>query len=295
MTDARRSLPEVHASPSIVEWLRELAAKWPLGPLERAVLSEDASVRRLVADAHWRSLALLMGQHWTNDDHVILRGLPVDDDGVVTLLLSTLLCSRFRSYRSNQVVKHFKMSPWTTELSQTLKDGHFHTDLNTDGFPPHVTVIHCRKPDPSPEHGIMRVVRLSDLLSDLRDRGRHSTLRFMCEAEVEMVNERARGSWAGAIVQDSTVRFHPETLRAAARRGGKVPPDLESHLDAIHESALAVSAPFVLTQGDALLVSNTRALHYRGECTARFFDFPRGFEAREIFVLHLVDEPRWPT
>lgn len=291
MTDA----PEVHASPAAVRSIEKLAAAWPLVALERAVLSEDASVPELLVEEPLRDLARQLGQHWTNVDHVVIRGAPVDDSGVMTILLATVLASRFRPYRDNQVVKHFKMSPWTNELSQTTRDGHFHTDLNTDLRPPSVTAIQCRIPDPSPDHGLVRVARLADLLAHLRDRGRISTLRFLCETDVEMVNERARGSWLGHIVDGPTARFHPETLRAAANRGGKVPSNLEEHLDVIHESALAVSNPIALARGDALFVSNTRAFHHRGECTVRFFDFPRGFEAREIFVLHLVDEPRWPA
>ena len=60
----------------------------------------------------------------------------------------------------------------------------------------------------------------------------------------------------------------------------------------LEEAALAVSRPFDLGPGDVLFVSNRRALHYRGECSVRFTRFPVEYQARAIFVLHQLDEPR---
>ncbi|MCI4187319.1 TauD/TfdA family dioxygenase [Dickeya dianthicola] len=203
------------------------------------------------------------------------------------------MSARFKSYRNNKIVKHFKMSPWTIELSQTIQEGHFHTDLNTAPAPPAATVIHCHKPDPNPEMGESRVAGLYDLLNELERRGEVGTLAFLTEAKVDMVDEHKQGSWTGSIVADDTIRFHPETLRAASLRLGSLPQDLEHHLKIIHDSSMAVSEPIHLAPGDALFVSNLRALHYRGECTAQFTNYPRQFLAREIYVLHLQDEPQW--
>jgi hypothetical protein len=61
---------------------------------------------------------------------------------------------------------------------------------------------------------------------------------------------------------------------------------------AVHRAALAVSVPFWLDAGDVLLVSNHRALHYRGECSVVFTNFPLEFLSRSIHVLHKLDEPR---
>ncbi|MNJ54508.1 hypothetical protein D3C77_499500 [compost metagenome] len=96
------------------------------------------------------------------------------------------------------------------------------------------------------------------------------------------------------MASESTIRFHPETLKAAQRRGASFIDPLEEQLDTIHEAALAVSHPIELGMGDTLLVSNIRALHYRGECTVQYLDFPRHFQTRQIHVLHLLDEPSWP-
>jgi hypothetical protein len=141
--------------------------------------------------------------------------------------------------------------------------------------------------------GVSRVALLTDLLSHLEEVGAIETRKFLTKTQVDMVDERKHGAWSGLIVENDAIRFHPETLRAAARRLNSLPEDFEAHLAQIHESAMAVSEPIYLAPGDAIFVSNKRALHYRGACTAQFTRFPRGFQAREIYVLHLQEEPQW--
>jgi hypothetical protein len=63
---------------------------------------------------------------------------------------------------------------------------------------------------------------------------------------------------------------------------------LERRLSALHEAAMAVSLPFHSRPGDVLVVSNTRALHYRGECSVRFTAFPAEYDARSLLVMHRV-------
>lgn len=240
----------------------------------------------------WREFAAMVHATWRRRDHVILRGLPVTFDGNTCAITACLFGRAFKTYRGSRIVKHFRMSPWTTDLSQTTRDGHFHTDLNTASTPPRTTLIQCLVPDPAaPEMGQVRVARLEDLLGSLAASEASETLDFIRNVPVQVVDDRAAGSWTGTIVEAGQIRFHPQTLRAAVARFGTSHPDIEVHLDVIRKHAFAVSTPISLGVGDALAVSNTQALHYRGPCTARFIEFPRVFESREIFVLHLHDEP----
>jgi len=290
------SVPELKLSATVGEALRALAAREPLESLESRAL--DSTRRRTLAgelaSADWHDFVFELGRLWRNRDHVVVRGVPVEGDGATTLLLALAFDAAFKPYRGDKIVKHFKMSPWTTELSQTLREGHFHTDLSTAVEPPCVTLIHCRKPDPTPGRGVVRVAPIRGLLAELRRRGAGEALRFMLSDTVEMVDERAQGSWSGIISSESSVRFHPETLRAAERRGARFVDALERQLEVIRDAALAASEPIELGPGDALFVSNVRALHYRGACTVQYLEFPRRFETREIHVLHLRDEPIWP-
>lgn len=290
------SVPELKLPATVGEALRALAAREPLESLEARAL--DSTQRRALADelasADWRAFVVELARTWSARDYAVVRGVPVEGDGATTLLLAIAFDAAFKPYRRDKIVKHFKMSPWTTELSQTLREGHFHTDLSTAVEPPCVTLIHCRKSDPTPGSGVVRVAPIRGLLAKLRRRGADEALRFMLSDTVEMVDERAHGSWSGIIASESRVRFHPETLRAAERRGVRFAGALERQLEVIRDAALDASEPIELGPGDALFVSNVRALHYRGACTVQYLEFPLRFEAREIHVLHLRDEPTWP-
>jgi hypothetical protein len=290
------SIPELSLSATVSEMLGAIAASESLESFEARALdpTERRALATELASPEWRAFIIELARAWRMHDHAVVRGLPVLGDGTTTLLLALALDAEFKPYRTEKIVKHFKMSPWTTDLSQTLREGHFHTDLSTADKPPSATLIHCRVPDPTPGYGAVRVVRLRDLLAELRRRGADETLGFLLTASVEMIDEHAQGSWSGIMAGESAIRFHPETLRAAERRGARFTDALEHQLDTIHDAALAASEPIELGKGDALFVSNVRALHYRGACTARYLEFPLRFEAREIHVLHLRDEPTWP-
>lgn len=285
---------EVHMPSDLAQQLLETSRSKGLDYLEASLLGLSGDLPKFLLSPQWAAFTDKVEQSWRDTSSLVVRGIPTDN-GATTLLAALSLPARFKSYRENKIVKHFKMSPWTKELSQTIKEGQFHTDLNTAPMPPAATVIHCHKPDPSPEMGESRVVIIDDLLNELEKRGEAETLTFLTEAKVDMVDERKQGSWSGSIIESGTIRFHPETLRAAAQRLDSLPQELEHHLLVIHESAMAASEPIHLAPGDALFVSNHRALHYRGECTVQFTKFPRQFLAREIYVLHLQDEPQWKT
>jgi len=290
------SLPELTLPASVKDALLAVTARDTLESLETRAL--NTSLRRVLArelsSLEWQAFLVELSHSWNRFDHVVVRGTPALSDERIALLLALALDSGFKPYRGSKIVKHFKMSPWTTELSQSLRDGHFHTDLNTASEPPRITLIHCRVPDPTPGYGVLRVARVRDLLAELRRRGADKAIRLLLRDTVDMVDDRARGAWSGTMASESTIRFHPETLKAAQRRGASFIDPLEEQLDTIHEAALAVSHPIELGMGDTLLVSNVRALHYRGECTVQYLDFPRHFQARQIHVLHLLDEPSWP-
>ncbi|POZ49977.1 hypothetical protein [Methylovulum psychrotolerans] len=283
---------EITMSPAVSHLLEVTAKTHRIDSLEQYFLDPASSQLDFTFEPEWHDFVDQVSNAWKTNHHMVVRNMPTDN-GASTLLAALSLPARFKPYRDQKIVKHFKMSPWTEELSQTIKEGHFHTDLNTAPIPPAATVIHCIKSDPDPKMGVSRVALLSDLINHLEKVGATETLTFLTETQVDMVDERKQSAWSGLIVESDAIRFHPETLRAAARRLNSLPEDLEAYLAQIHESALAVSEPIHLAPGDAIFVSNKRALHYRGACTAQFTMFPHEFQTREIYVLHLQEEPQW--
>lgn len=287
-------LPEITAPAEVCREIESLCrGEEALERLEGLARDERLTGCSFLNGDVWRSFSADLLALWRAADHVIVRSLPVLAEGA-PLLLASLWCSdRFRTYRDGKIVKTFRMSPWTTDLSHTIREGHFHTDLNTEPEPPAVTAIQCKTPDPgAPAYGVNRVARVGDLLDYLEVRGEGEILRFLRETPVTMVNDHSPDSWTGRIVEDGRIRFHPETLRAAARRAGQDPDELESLIAAVHAAALAVSTPFWLDAGDTLFVSNLRALHYRGECSVAFLKFPLEFQSRTIHVMHQLGEPQ---
>jgi hypothetical protein len=224
--------------------------------------------------------------------YVVVRGLE-PDDGRSLLILARVFRGSFDTYKPGKIVKRFRMSPWTTELSHTTRAGDFHTDGNVSAHPPLGTAMQCEREDPgAPEYAEQRVVSLPDLLARLRS-GANSdaaALRFLTEEEIAMTHERASAVWRGTLVQNGSIRYHPHTLRTADARLNVGRPDLESIIATIHRAAMDASVPFHTAAGDTVLVSNRRALHYRGACSVRFIRFPAEFESRSLYVLH-VKEP----
>lgn len=287
-------LPEITAGSELSDALRSVCEGIEgIASLEREVCETGSVAAPFLELEAWETFRRSVLQTWKERDHVVVRGLPALADGASLLLASLCLPGRFKTYRNGQVVKTFRMSPWTTDLSHTIREGDFHTDINTDPEPPALTAIQCLTPDPgAPRYGVNRVARTADLISWAEANGRGDLLRFLRETPVTMVNDRSQASWTGTIVQGGRIRFHPETIRAALRRLEMEAPEIEARLAAVHEAALAVSTPFWLDEGDTLLVSNHRALHYRGECSVVFLDYPLEFRARAIHVLHKMDEPQ---
>lgn len=242
--------------------------------------------------AGWSDFRTAIRSAYLRDQYVVVRGLPLDGEGVAVLWALACVSDQLRSYRGDRVLKHFRMSPWTTALSHTLEEGHFHTDLNTAESPPAVTAILCTHDDPGgPPYGQLRIARLRDLRASFADPEHAGVAEFLTATTLTMVNDTSPTSWTGCAISRDVIRFHPETIRAAERRAGRDGTRFESELRDTKVLAMHVSVPIDLHPGDAVFVSNRRALHYRAACSVRFTRFPREFESRQVSVAHGMTEP----
>lgn len=285
--------PPVLIAPSEIATAFESICMAPdtLVRLEQMARQNDLEGLPLTASPEWSNFAADVRQVFAERDHIVIKGLPVSANGSTLLLAARTVGSMFRTYRGGQIIKHFKMSPWTTELSHTTREGEFHTDLNTESRPPVITAMQCLDPDPgAPDYGVNRVVCLKDLLSFLEEGNDAETLRFLTQETVTMLNDHSSSSWSGHVVEDDVIRYHPETLRAAARRSDQLAIELEDQIARVAQAALTVSEPFNLDRGDILLLANHRALHYRGECSVVFNRYPMDFTSRSVFILHANQE-----
>ena len=284
--------PFLIAPPRVAAAVAEACAvRDPVSYLEEMVLSGLIETLPLFLTEHWLRFRTEVCQIFEENDYAAIRGFPSEQDGAALLLAALTIGESLRIYRDGKVSKHFKMSPWTTELSHTTRAGEFHTDLNTESNPPAITAIQCLEPDPGiPQYGITRVARLTHLLNFVRLDDDKSTQRFLLEDTVTMLNDRSSSSWTGRVVEAGAIRYHPETIRAAGHRSADSLRDLEQGIAGVERAAMSVSQPFGLERGDILLISNHRTLHCRGECSVVFQDFPTDFDSRRVSVLHAARE-----
>lgn len=286
-----RALPELDVDRGLRDAIQGVATTFAtIDDAETLALQSDiaAPLQSLPEWRKWCDAAVLLIER---RGYAIVRGLQ-PDDGRSLLILASIFRGAFDTYKPGKIVKRFRMSPWTTELSHTTRTGDFHTDGNVSARPPLGTAMQCEQEDPgAPEFAEQRVVSVADLLARLAagDRRDVEALRFLTESEVAMTHERAPVFWRGRLVQEGTIRYHPHSLRMAAARLEGGPPDLESNIVTIHQAAIDASTPFHTAAGDAVLISNRTALHYRGACSVRFVRFPAEFESRSLYVLHVKD------
>lgn len=285
------AIPEVQVSDALGDAIASHAGA--LGTVDEAelrALGEDFAAE-LAADPDWRVFRAAVAEAVAGFGYAVVRGLAADG-GRSLLIASAALGAPFETYGRGRIVKRFRMSPWTRQLSHTLQAGNFHTDGNVARLPPVATAMQCEQEDPGGDaYAELRVAHLPRLLRELGRRGEAgaAALVFLQDEEVPMAHERSASLWSGRLVEQGTIRYHPESLRVANARAGGDAAQLEERIAAIHEAAMAVAPPFHTRPGDVLIVSNREALHYRGACSVRFTDFPTGFDSRSVLVLHCRD------
>ena len=287
----RQSLPETTIDPSLKREIDAVSRTFAsLEDAELAALATDI-VSPLRGNERWNGLCELVTSTLHHCGYIVVRGLEADE-GRSLLLVSTAVGAAFEAYRPERIVKRFRMSPWTNELSHTIRAGDFHTDQNVSAAPPVGTAMQCEHQDPGGlVYAEQRVAYLPLLLERLSCGGGEdaAAFAFLTEAEAVLAHKRSPEVWRGRLVENGTIRYHPQSLRIASKRLNEQSAEIESVIAAIHRAAVDVSVPFHTGSGDTLLVSNRRALHYRGACSVRFRRFPMEFDSRSLFVLHLRD------
>lgn len=286
-----RPLPEIAIDPLLKRGIDAVAAAFASTEEAEAVALTDDIARPLRGDQNWTLFRDNVTGKMSESGYVVVRGLEADQ-GRSLLIVSATLDARFDTYQPGRIVKRFRMSPWTNELSHTTRAGDFHTDGNVSVTPPVATAMQCEQEDPgASEYAEQRVAFLPDVLGRLSSGGSDEAeaMAFLSASGTVMAHERSAKVWRGRLLENGTIRYHPHSLRVADARMAAGVANLELMIGAVHRAAMDVSVPFQTAAGDTVLVSNRTALHYRGACSVRFTRFPSEFEARSLFVLHLKE------
>ena len=164
-------LPESTIAPALKQAIDSRASQFAsIRDAERAALS-GALIDGLQRHHGWPALCDSVNATVRRHGYAVIRGLEADG-GRSLLIVSSTLGAKFATYGSRHVVKRFRLSPWTAELSHTTQAGEFHTDGNVSEVTPVATVMQCEQEDPgAPEFAEQRVAHLPDLLERLRSGG----------------------------------------------------------------------------------------------------------------------------
>src|SRR5207237_6210567 len=216
----RRVLPEIEVDRGLEAAMATVGGAFAsIEEAETVALRGDIAAP-LTNLAYWQTFSKAADSLIERHGYVVIRGLQADE-GRSLLILGTIFRAAFDAYKPGKIVKRFRMSPWTSELSHTTRAGDFHTDGNVSPHPPVGTAIQCEQEDPgAPEFAEQRVVCLTDLLARLGsgDRADVEALRFLTDTEVVMGHERSPTVWRGRPVNNGTIRYHPHRLRMADAR-----------------------------------------------------------------------------
>ncbi len=282
-------LPEIGLDPSLKAEIDSLAVTFATVDAAEAVALRSDIGAPLKTSRRWLTFCDIARSTIEQRGYIVIRGL-TPDEGRSLLILGSAFGGPFDTYKPGRIVKRFRMSPWTTELSHTTRTGDFHTDGNVSETPPIWTAIQCECEDPgAPEYAEQRVAFLPQVLARLAsgNPADGEALTLLTEEVVALAHERNTATWRGLLVQNGTIRYHPHSLRVADSRLRVGRPNLDSIIATIHRASVDVSLPFHTRPGDTVLVSNLTALHFRGACSVRFTRFPSEFESRSLYVLHV--------
>ena len=209
MTDL--SLPEITIGEALSRAIRSIAGEYPsIEAAEAAALRQKVS-ESLDLNQEWSSFRDLVRLSIRDHGYIVVRGLE-PDEGVSLLVVSIAFGAEFETYGQGRIVKRFRMSPWTSELSHTARAGDFHTDGNVSERPPIGTAIQCEREDPgAPEYGVQRVVHLPRLLTQLKtgSKADMDAFSFLTESVAVMAHERSSRLWQGILVAGNSIRYHP--------------------------------------------------------------------------------------
>src|ERR1700681_2809151 len=120
-----QSIPDTTIDLSLEREIDGLAAAFAsVEDAEVAALSEDIGAP-LRGDWRWITFCEFVTTTIHRCGYIVVRGLEADE-GRSLLIVSTALGTAFDTYGPRRIVKRFRMSPWTNELSHTTRAGDFH-------------------------------------------------------------------------------------------------------------------------------------------------------------------------
>lgn len=192
----------------------------------------------------------------------------------------------YYSSRVGSICHQFSVLPESTNFSEQMRCGGFHTDFMFQQHPPAYIALLCLQPDPRhPLYGRNQVVHVRPFLERMKhifgvDEQGLKEYRLLYDlAERGRFEQPILGHLDGKLI----FRFH-ELLLAKEQARWVSAPDM-SVAAMLHAVMMEVMVDICLDRGDLLILSNHNTLHRRGECSIEFAGVTGKWRAREMATI----------
>ena len=186
-------------------------------------------------------------------------------------------------------------SPFAKNISETTREGFFHTDYSAHRAPPAFTVIECKNADPRhPFYGRNQIAHADLVLQKLAQLDPSIVETLLTVSFPFLI-----GGQTYNIVPLFKARFGEKTVHCFRMHIGYIDTarlsdrhfffDIPIH-SLIEMVAMQVCQDFAIDTGEILLLSNVRCLHRRGAATVAFGKAPSEFVGRRIDTWRYTNE-----
>lgn len=164
----------------------------------------------------------------------------------------------------------FEVNPFSTELSETINNGGFHTDFSTAKLPPKFVALQCIDIDPRhPFYGRNQVVSFLSIRKRFFELYPMYNDDFFENIYIQHIYNGYEKSikFLSNYNNNFILRYHSKLM---SHSSNEMKIDNIYIGDLINTISTEVCNDFVLDEGDIFLFDNWSSLHKRGECTTIF-------------------------
>jgi hypothetical protein len=218
----------------------------------------------------------------------VIRGFGTDVERLKMDLDAISGSKLFFSKHLGDVAHHFRVMPFSNNLSEQAACGGYHTDFMFQSQPPEFIALLCIKSDPKyPLYGRNQIVHYDAFVQKMSSIYGVSELDLL-ELKVKYVFPNHPDIELQILQKygDRNIfRLHTSLMGEASMQKFLNGIPLKHAIEAVCGD---VSQDIVLDKGDMLIVSNHIALHRRSECTLAFSSDGNLFESREMVTIRFV-------
>ena len=203
-----------------------------------------------------------------NQGFVIISGFEKKIE-ILFKLAPFLTCKIYESERLGSF-HAFEVDPFSTELSETINSGGFHTDFSTSLIPPKFVAIQCICTDVRhPFYGRNQIVSYSSIKQRFFEIYSDYDANFFDQIYIQHnygVSKKIV-KFLSYNQSHEILKYHSKLLDHDINEI-KIDDVYVSNI--INAIATEMCYDFVLNEGDILLFNNWNTLHKRGECTTTY-------------------------